>query len=78
MQIGLPAEDVAEVRHRLLVWMGAEGITYAQAARRCGLKPHQVRDFVGARGCASEMVVAAICVLPLDLAYQRPRVVPRM
>ena len=78
MGSGIPTEDVSELRARLLGWMGEHGLTYADAASRCRLRPHQVRDFLGSRGCVSEAVVAALCRLPLGLSYQGPRILPRL
>lgn len=78
METGLRLSDLSELRARLLVYLADERLTYAAAARRCGLKPHQVRDFLSARQCASQDVAAALCRLPLDLVYQGPRLLPRL
>ena len=75
---GLPLTDVSELRVRLLALMAERQMTYADVAMQAGLKPHQVRDFLGSRQYASEDVCCCLCRLPLDLAYIRSRLAPRL
>lgn len=77
--IGLPIEDVAEVRRRVLAWQTATGRSYRDISRMTGVDLSDVKRFMaGTSGpMRTDAVTAAIVIrLPLGLRFQRQRVLP--
>ena len=75
--IGLPPDDVEEVRKRTLRLACEHGWAYSEIARRAHLELHQVGDFLSYRTGSERVVVHLIAYLPLDLVYQPAKILPR-
>lgn len=77
VQVLLSTDDVLEVRSRTLQWARASRASYRHVAELCGLRRHQVEDFLAGKTSSIEVVAALTNHLPLRVIYIPPRVLPR-
>jgi hypothetical protein len=71
---GLRPDDIEAVRQSVRRYAASEGISYPEVARRAGLRPDDLKNFIYGRSSAEGIVAYLVARLPLNLTYEPARI----